>query len=96
METEGQVVIGVTFEDKVIKLEDVVLLGGIDIVLSNITTRSIIDSLEQLAEGDGLFTIIAFGVIELYKVKMQSSRSVTYIKIKIERDFLTQFFQYLN
>lgn len=46
METEGQVVIGVTSEDKVIELEDVVLPGGIDIVLSNITTKSIIDTLE--------------------------------------------------
>lgn len=55
---EGQVVIGDTFEGKVIKLKDVVLWGGIVIAFSNVIVMSVVDVPKELAEGDRLFIII--------------------------------------
>lgn len=55
-------VVGTTSRVKVIELEDVVLQGGIAIILNNIATASIIDVLE-LAEGDRLSIVAASRVL---------------------------------
>lgn len=52
-------VFGITFEGKVIKLEDMVLRGGIAIALSDVAIVSAVDALDELIEADRLSTIIA-------------------------------------
>lgn len=58
-----QVDTSTTFGDEVIEIKVVVLLGGIAIALSNAIIVCVINTLEELVEGDGLITAITFEVL---------------------------------
>uniref|UniRef100_A0A804JPR8 Pectinesterase inhibitor domain-containing protein n=1 Tax=Musa acuminata subsp. malaccensis TaxID=214687 RepID=A0A804JPR8_MUSAM len=58
IEAKGQVVVGITSRGEVIKLEDMVLWGGIAIVLDGVAIVSIADALDELIEGDVLSIVL--------------------------------------
>lgn len=84
IEAKGQVVVGITSRGEVIKLEDMVLWGGIAIVLDGVAIVSIADALDELIEGDVL-SIVLIDVSSGLWWPSRLSRSISSIST-IEKD----------